>query len=80
MVSQKQQTSVNPFGRLPRSNLTMDITSHTQQNSTNPWMSWVFVLTLRNLDITSHTQQNSTNPWMSWVFVLVPYHDGGRIK
>jgi hypothetical protein len=32
-------------GHLSKRKLTLDIVSQTQHNSTNPWISWAFVLT-----------------------------------
>ncbi len=40
-----------------QSYLTLDTASETQQKSTNPWMSWAFVLTLPNL---GYLQSHST--------------------
>jgi hypothetical protein len=36
---------VDWFGHLADSNLTLDMVSHDQQNSINPWIGWPFSLT-----------------------------------
>jgi hypothetical protein len=48
-------------------NLTLDMVSQTEQKSTNPWISVLYVLTYGNLilDVVSLTEQKSTNPWIS---------------
>jgi hypothetical protein len=49
-------------GRLALSNLTLNMVSHKQQNSTNPGLVGCLALSNLTLNMVSHKQQNSTNP------------------
>jgi hypothetical protein len=41
--------------------------SHTEQNSTNPWIGWVFSLTQPNPGYGQSQQTETANPTNSWV-------------